>query len=476
MTIPFNHVLALPRFDISKTLGPSCDVAVGLHQDVVNTVLDTIHKALHDGLFKGSFRDDKQTGIKVDWDLTLPPVLTFSESGEGNERLAAQVERDTPGIFGQSGVGAALKGLRNLTLEIAVRGVRLSFSGGRGKQISPVTISLDCILYAYVTLSNDGQLRIVPFDVKIAAGGGGKAGKYETFIFALIDMFVPDLLIGKLTPILNDALSAHVLDIPEVQGVALGLQQLFFQNGFLVFAATMKKRRDEPARLELRSALSGGVFAYASYAAANAIGSNTIAAMVGKWGGQKSDHWTIFSWGIGFSAWAGDLALTAPAKDWGVIRIRIALMAQLHLVAKALFLKARLDGALTDTSAVGFDAGLKIKQTRSPTETVPALYQVDLVIGEEEFSGLGIDWNSNIPGLAGLLNVFSKGLIALLDLATIFKAKFTAPLVRDLALSKVLPVATATFVTSLTDPAITSAKTGVLFTAGMTFKPGAIPN
>ncbi len=71
---------------------PNFDVAVGMHESVINAMVKEIYNAIYSVLLKGNIKVDKMGISSVNYDFQSSPVLSLEQSGHAIEKIKSSLE------------------------------------------------------------------------------------------------------------------------------------------------------------------------------------------------------------------------------------------------------------------------------------------------------------------------------------------------------------------------------------------------
>ena len=347
------------------------DVAVGINQDMMNSIIGSIYQGLYSHFLKGSI-DFKELRLSVAWDVKQPPTIVFTPSDAALAQLIQRHQEAIPaGLSETIDVKAALESSQTLTLEVTVPEIKVTVSGISDEPSVSMSVAVD--VYCYVELSGDNKLSIIPFDAKVSnddaivqtiqqvelpkVSSGETCYEWEDLILFIVNNVVAPIAIQKAKEMLP------VIEIPKLEygDVRLAYLTLAIEDACIIATASVEKDKPvDPVKENSGPANwpEGGFFAVVSPTLLQ-IAAETAISKLGPISKSGEGHWSIFGY-----TWEATVNVSNPqvSLSGSDIEITFDLSGSAYASVHAWFLKTGIKYNITAISPPSIKAALTINE------------------------------------------------------------------------------------------------------------------
>ncbi|MFH1634775.1 MAG: jacalin-like lectin [Chloroflexota bacterium] len=231
------------------------DVAVGIYQDMINSIIDSIYQGMYPQFLKDTI-DFEKLRLSVAWDVKKPPKIIFKPSDAALTQLIKQYQDAFPASYtGSTDIKAALESSQTLTIEAIVPETEVTVRSLTDHNVH-VSMSVAIDVYCHVELSDDQKLSIIPFDAKVSnldeliqniqdanlpeAVYGNTCYEWEDLILFIVNNVVVPVALQKAKEMIP------VIKIPKLEygDVHLAYLNMAIENSCIIATASIEKDRE----------------------------------------------------------------------------------------------------------------------------------------------------------------------------------------------------------------------------------------
>lgn len=350
------------------------DAAVGIYQDMINSIIDSIYQGMYPQFLKDTM-DFEKLRLSVAWDVKKPPKIIFKPSDAALTQLIKKYQDAFPANHTDStDIKAARESSQTLTIEAIVPETEVTVRSLTDHSIH-VSMSVAIDVYCHVELSDDQELSIIPFDAKVSnideliqniqdanlpkALKGSTCYEWEDLILFIVNNVVVPVAIQRAKEMIP------IIKIPKLEygDVHLAYLNMAIENSCIIATASIEKDRDADLVKEspdLGNWPKGGFFANVSPNLLQLVISTAL-SQISPIRKQGKGWW---GWGIFGYEWDCTINISKPQVSFSGndIEITFDLSGLAYASVHAWLLKTGIEYKLAATSSPSIKVDLTINE------------------------------------------------------------------------------------------------------------------